>query len=59
MRISSIEDAKSTMIPARIWFAVSGLITRRKLIKLIESLEENDDVQNVFSNADIDEAAFA
>ncbi len=35
--------------------AVSG-DNAAKLIKLIEMLEENDDVQNVFSNADIDEA---
>ena len=30
-----------------------------KVIKLIENLEDNDDVQNVFSNADIDESSIA
>ncbi len=30
-----------------------------KLIKLIEALEDSDDVQNVYSNADIDEAVLA
>jgi transcriptional/translational regulatory protein YebC/TACO1 len=28
-----------------------------KILKLIELLEDNDDVQNVFTNADIDEAS--
>jgi YebC/PmpR family DNA-binding regulatory protein len=31
----------------------------RKLLKILEDLEENDDVQKVHSNADIDEAALA
>jgi transcriptional/translational regulatory protein YebC/TACO1 len=53
----SIEDAKIAMIPANM-VAVSGM-DAEKLMKLIEALEENDDVQNVFSNADIDEAAMA
>ncbi|MGE5680559.1 MAG: YebC/PmpR family DNA-binding transcriptional regulator [Bacillota bacterium] len=30
-----------------------------KVMKLIEMLEDNDDVQNVYSNADIDESALA
>jgi YebC/PmpR family DNA-binding regulatory protein len=50
----SIEDAKIAMIPANM-VAVSGM-DAEKLMKLIEALEENDDVQNVFSNADIDES---
>ena len=29
--------------------------TTRKVLKLIEKLEENDDVQNVYSNLDIPE----
>ncbi len=53
----AIEDAKIAMLPANL-VAVSG-DDAAKLIKLIEALEENDDVQNVFSNADIDETAFA
>ncbi len=51
----SIEEAKIGMIPANL-VAVTG-VDASKLIKLIEALEENDDVQNVYSNADIDEAA--
>jgi len=31
----------------------------RKLLKILDDLEENDDVQKVHSNADIDEAALA
>jgi YebC/PmpR family DNA-binding regulatory protein len=51
----SIEDAKIGMIAANP-VAVSGA-EAPKLMHLIEALEENDDVQNVFSNADIDESA--
>jgi YebC/PmpR family DNA-binding regulatory protein len=53
----AIEDAKIAMIPANL-VAISG-DDAAKLLKLIEALEENDDVQNVFSNADIDEATMA
>ncbi len=53
----SIEDAKIAMLPANL-VPVAG-DDASKVVKLIEALEENDDVQNVFSNADIDEAAFA
>lgn len=53
----AIEDAKIAMLPANL-VAVSGE-NAAKLVKLIESIEENDDVQNVFSNADIDEEALA
>lgn len=51
----TIEDAKIAMVPAN-FVAVAGT-DAAKLTHLIEALEENDDVQNVFSNADIDEAA--
>ncbi len=49
-----IEDAKIAMVPATL-VAVSGS-DAAKLTRMIEALEENDDVQDVFSNADIDEA---
>ncbi len=52
-----IEDAKIAMIPANL-VTVEGPEAAR-LMRLIEALEENDDVQNVFSNADIDENALA
>ncbi|HEX5315362.1 MAG TPA: YebC/PmpR family DNA-binding transcriptional regulator [Candidatus Kapabacteria bacterium] len=51
----AIEDAKIAMVPANL-VAVAGT-EAEKLARLIESLEENDDVQEVFSNADIDESA--
>jgi YebC/PmpR family DNA-binding regulatory protein len=50
-----IEEAKVSMIAGNL-VPVSGN-DAVKLMKLLETLEENDDVQNVFSNADIDEAA--
>ncbi|HZK76507.1 MAG TPA: YebC/PmpR family DNA-binding transcriptional regulator [Candidatus Kapabacteria bacterium] len=50
-----MEDAKIAMVPANL-VAVAGT-DAAKVSRLIEALEENDDVQEVFSNADIDEAA--
>jgi YebC/PmpR family DNA-binding regulatory protein len=50
----AIEDAKIAMVPANL-VTVSGADAER-LARLIEALEENDDVQEVFSNADMDEA---
>ena len=52
-----IEDAKISMIAANL--VPIGDPEATKLLKLIESLEDSDDVQNVFSNADIDETALA
>jgi len=48
-----VESAVLTMIPKNL-VAVSPE-TGRKVIHLIESLEEHDDVQNVYSNVDIPE----
>lgn len=48
-----IESAVLTMIPKNL-VAVSP-DTGRKVVHLIEALEEHDDVQNVYSNADIPE----
>ena len=50
-----IEEAKISMIPGNL-VPVAGA-GADKLLKLLDALEDNDDVQNVFSNADIDEAA--
>ncbi len=52
-----IEDAKLAMVPANL-VAVSGAEAVH-LTRLIDALEENDDVQDVFTNADIDESALA
>ncbi len=49
----NIENASLQWI-AQNFVAVSGE-DAEKVIKLIEALEESDDVQNVYSNADIDE----
>jgi YebC/PmpR family DNA-binding regulatory protein len=49
----SIEDAKVSMIAANLVPVAGG--DASKVIKLIEALEDNDDVQDVFSNADIDD----
>lgn len=51
------EEAELAMVP-RTTVPVSGLEAQR-LLKLIDALEELDDVQKVHSNADIDEAALA
>lgn len=48
-----VESANLTMIPKNL-VSVSA-DTGRKVIHLIEALEEHDDVQNVYSNADIPE----
>jgi transcriptional/translational regulatory protein YebC/TACO1 len=51
-----IESAMLTMIPKNL-VSVSA-DTGRKVVHLIEALEEHDDVQNVYSNADIPEEVF-
>jgi len=35
----------------------NALLSAERVMKLIEGLEDNDDVQNVYSNADIDESS--
>ena len=53
----TISSAELTRVP-KVEVSVSGK-DAGKLIKLIEALEEIDDVQKVHSNADIDEAVLA
>ncbi len=48
-----IESATLTMIPKNLLQVSAN--TGRTMVKLIEALEEHDDVQNVYSNADIPE----
>lgn len=48
-----IESATLTMIPKNLLQVAAN--TARTMVKLIEALEEHDDVQNVYSNADIPE----
>jgi len=52
-----IDGAELAMVPKNT-VAVAGEDARR-LIKLMDALDDLDDVQKVYSNADIDEAAFA
>ena len=52
-----VSQSEFVMIPQNA-VAVSGLDAER-LLKLLEALDENDDVQRVSSNADIDEAVLA
>ncbi len=53
----AIEEAKIAMVPANI-VAISGH-DATKLLTLLDAIEEIDDVQNVYSNADIDESVLA
>ena len=50
----TIESAELTMIP-KTTVEVSDEASAKKIIRLIEQLEENDDVQDVFANFDIHE----
>ena len=50
----SVEDAQPTMLP-KTTVAVEDEATARKLVRLMDSLEENDDVQGVYANFDISE----
>ncbi len=53
----TIKEAELTMVPSN-EVAVEGKEADR-LLRLLDALEELDDVQKVHSNADIDEAALA
>lgn len=53
----AFQDAELAMVP-RTTMHVEGADVQ-KLLKLLEALEELDDVQKVYSNLDIDEAALA
>jgi transcriptional/translational regulatory protein YebC/TACO1 len=52
-----VSSAELTRLP-KAEVAVTGR-TAEKLVKLLEALEALDDVQKVYSNADIDEAVLA
>jgi transcriptional/translational regulatory protein YebC/TACO1 len=51
------EEAEISMIPSTT--ATLDLETAQKVLKLIDMLEDLDDVQNVYSNADIPEEVMA
>jgi YebC/PmpR family DNA-binding regulatory protein len=50
----SIESAESTMVP-KTFVAIEDESMARKVVRLMDDLEENDDVQAVYSNFDIPE----
>ena len=50
----TVESAELTMIP-KTTVAIDDEATAKKLLKLIDALEENDDVQDVYANFDIPE----
>jgi len=49
-----VTDAESTMVP-KTTVAIEDEATAKKVLKLIDGLEENDDVQDVYANFDIPE----
>jgi YebC/PmpR family DNA-binding regulatory protein len=49
-----IESAESTMVP-KTQVSIDDETTARKVVRLMDELEENDDVQAVYSNFDIPE----
>ena len=49
-----VEDAQPTMLP-KTTVAVEDEATARMIVRLLDALEENDDVQGVYANFDISE----
>jgi YebC/PmpR family DNA-binding regulatory protein len=50
----AVADAEATMVP-KTTVAIEDEATAKKILRLIDSLEENDDVQDVYANFDIPE----
>lgn len=51
----TIESAELSMVP-KVTVAIADEATARKVVRLVEGLEDNDDVQDVYANFDIPEA---
>ena len=51
----SIESAELSMVP-KVTVAIEDESTAKKVVRLVEGLEENDDVQDVYANFDIPES---
>jgi transcriptional/translational regulatory protein YebC/TACO1 len=49
------ESAELTMVP-KTTVAIENESAARKLLRLVDALEENDDVQDVYANFDIPES---
>jgi len=54
----TIESAEVTYLPLNT-AEVSDLAVAKKLVKLLDLLEEHDDIQNVYANMELDEAIMA
>jgi YebC/PmpR family DNA-binding regulatory protein len=50
----TVTDAEATMLP-KTTIAIEDEATAKKVLRLIDALEENDDVQDVYANFDIPE----
>lgn len=50
----TIDNSQTTMIPENT-INIDNLQTAQKILKLIESLEDNDDIQEVYANFEIDD----
>jgi transcriptional/translational regulatory protein YebC/TACO1 len=50
----AIEDAQPTMLP-KTTVQIEDEAVARKIVRLLDGLEENDDVQGVYANFDISE----
>jgi transcriptional/translational regulatory protein YebC/TACO1 len=50
----TVDNAELTMVP-KTTVEVADESTAKKILRLIDALEENDDVQDVYSNFDIPE----
>jgi YebC/PmpR family DNA-binding regulatory protein len=51
----SIESAELSMVP-KVTVAIGDESTAKRVVRLVEGLEENDDVQDVYANFDIPES---
>ena len=47
-----------TMLPDS-WVSINDVNVARSVMKIVDALEDLDDVQNVYTNMDVDEAVLA
>ena len=51
----AVKSAELSMVP-KVTVAIDDDSTAKKVVRLVEALEDNDDVQDVYANFDIPEA---
>ncbi len=51
----AIEDPEVTLVPSA-WVTIGDLAQARSVMRFVEALEDNDDVQEVYTNMNVDEA---